>query len=302
MTRLIPDPNFKLSRRAIVHILCAVAALLSLGLAAAESDEPLDPDVLRKVRKLVKGTLAEDSKEREKAWNEIRDMGNLVTPGLLELCKQNDTTPAMSQSILIALGDSKDPRAGPALVDLMKSSEPHVRKGAARAMGDCRFKAGLPVLESTAENEKEDEEVRLFAAVAGAKMNSAKAIGALLSLVKSPTPQVRSRAVFALGKYGGIAQAGAIEKVLDDADDSVREDAVEALRLLAEKPAWPGLIKAAHDANFRIRGSAMDALRQLTKQKFDNDPKLWQEWWEKHKDDPAAKSAKDKKREKQEAF
>ena len=114
------------------------------------AEEPLDPDVLRKVRKLIKGTLAEDAKEREKAWNDIKEMGNLVTPGLVELCKLKETTPAMSQSILIALGDSKDPRAGPALVELLKSPQPFVRKGAARAMGDCLYKAGLSQLETAA--------------------------------------------------------------------------------------------------------------------------------------------------------
>ena len=273
------------SRVIFACVLCALTALFSGFVGAGESEEPIDPDVLRKVRKLVKGTLAEDVKEREKAWNDIREMGNLVTPGLVELCKLKETTPAMSQSILIALGDSKDPRAGPALADLLKSSEAFIRKGAARAMGDCQYKAGLPQLESAALNEKEDEDVRLFTAVAGAKLGSDKALGVLNALTKSEKSEIRSRAVFALGKYGGIARVAVIESALGDADDSVREDAVEALRLLKEKPAWAGLIKATSDANFRIRGTAMDALRELTKQKIDNEPKLWQEWWEKHKDD-----------------
>ncbi len=289
-------------RNLIASILCGFVALLNAGVAAAEAEEPMDPDVLRKVRKLVKGTLAEDTAEREKAWKEIHEMGNLVTPGLVELCKIKETTPAMAHSIMIALGDSKDPRAGAALMELMKSPEAHVRKGAARAMGDCRYKAGLPVLDATALNEKEDEDVRLFSAVAGAKMSSEKAMGVLLTLVKSQKSEVRSRAVFALGKYGGIKQVAAIEGALDDADDSVREDAVEALRLLKEKPAWAGLIKATNDANFKIRGSAMDALHQVTKQKIESDPKLWQEWWAKHKDDPDTQNAKKKKEAVNESF
>ena len=128
--------------------------------------------------------------------------------------------------------------------------------------------------------------MRLFAATAGAKMASEKAIGVLNALLKSEKPEVRSRAVFALGKYGGIKQCCGIENALDDADDSVREDAVEALRLLKAKPAWAALIKATSDTNFRIRGNAMDALRELTRQKFESDPKVWQEWWAQHKDDP----------------
>ena len=97
--------------------------------------------------------------------------------------------------------------------------------------------------------------------------------------------KVGMRAVFALGKYGGTKYAPSIEPALADEDDAVRTDAVEALRLLKTKPAWAGLIKATNDANFRIRGAAMEALREVTKQKIENDPKAWQEWWEKHKDD-----------------
>ena len=39
--------------------------------------------LLRKVRKLIKGTLEEDAKDKEKAWTELRSMGNLVTPGFV---------------------------------------------------------------------------------------------------------------------------------------------------------------------------------------------------------------------------
>ncbi len=266
--------------------------------ATPTQEEPIDPDVLRKVRKLIRNTISADVADREKAWNEIKEMGNLVTPGLVELCKQKETTPAMSQSILIALGDSKDPRAGPALVELLKSPQPFVRKNAARALGDCAFKAGLPLLGTVAGDTKEEEDVRLFAAVACAKMGEEKGLSVLNALLKSEKSEIRSRAVFALGKYGGIKQAEAIENALSDAEDSVREDAVEALRLLKEKRAWAGLIKATNDANFRIRSSAMDALRTLSNQKFD-EPKAWQEWWEKHKDDPEEKPSPKKKKERE---
>ncbi|HLX62762.1 MAG TPA: HEAT repeat domain-containing protein [Planctomycetota bacterium] len=270
---------------------------------AGAQGEPIDPDVLRKVRKLIKGTLETDEKDREKAWTELRGMGNLVTPGLVELCKQKETTPAMMKSIMLALADSKDPRAGPALAGLLKSPDAPVRREAARAMGDCNYKSGLEQLEAMALNEKEDEEARLTAAVAATKMKSEKAGGVLKALLKSPKAEVRSRAVYALGKFGGIAQVDAIESALSDADDSVREDAVEALRLLGEKRAWAGLIKALKDENYKIRGNAMEALRQLTNAKVDPDPIAWQEWWDKHKDDAEpVKGEKKPKKEKLESF
>jgi len=73
--------------------------------------------------------------------------------------------------------------------------------------------------------------------------------------------------------------------VLQDTDASVREDVIEALRLMRRKKAWGGLVEATKDSNFRVRSAAMDALREVTKQKIEHDPKAWQDWWAKHKDD-----------------
>ena len=246
---------------------------------AAPKEEPIDPDVLRKVRKLIQGTLSSEEKDREKAWNDLRDMGNLAVPGLIGVYRQKTTTPEEVRAILIALGDSKDPRAGPALVELLASPEKMIRRDAARAIGDTGYKGAIPALETLARDVKEDEEVRLFCAAAAAKLGSADALKILSGLMKSEHPEIRSRAVFALGKNGGAAQAPEIELALADTDASVREDAVEALRLLKQEQAWPGLIKATADSEYKIRNAAMDALKEMTGQRFGNDPKAWQEWF-----------------------
>jgi HEAT repeat protein len=274
----------RLSALSFVIILQACAPL-----AAGEpppspnKEEEVDPDVLRKVRKLIKATLSEETTEREEAWKTLKDMGNLAVPGLLGVYRTKETTPQMMKSILIALGDSKDPRAGPALMEILKSDVPAVRRDAARALGDTGYKDACKTLEELAANEKEPDDVRLFSAVAGAKMNSEPSLGLLEKLMKAEKPEIRSRAVFALGKYGGIKQAPVIEKGLDDADQSVREDSVEALRLLKEKPAWGGLVKATGDSDYKVRNGAMDALKQLTGQKLEG-AAAWQEWWKTEKD------------------
>ena len=272
-------------------LLCFVltGGLIATGIRAGEpkppAEEEIDPDVLRKVRKLINGTLSEETAEREKAWTEIKNMGNLVVPGLLGIYRQKETTPAMMRSILIALGDSKDKRAGSVLAEMLTSKEAFVRRDAARAMGDSGYRAGKPALEALAADEKEDADVRLFAAVAGAKLESEKSLEILTTLLKQAKPEIRSRAVFALGKYGGLKQAPAIEKALEDADSSVREDAVEALRLLGKKPAWGGLVKATGDEDYKVRNAAMNALKELTNETKEN-AKGWQEWWEEEKKKP----------------
>ncbi len=214
-------------------------------------------------------------------WKTLKDMGNLAVPGLVALYRQKVATPEMMRSMLIALGDSRDPRAGPALVEILSAADPLVRRDAARAIGDSNYKAGAKALEALAADSKQDDEVRLFSATAGAKLEGEACVNVLKGLLESPRPEIRSRAVFALGKHGGVKHVAAIEKLLSDQDRSVREDTVEALRLLKDKAAWGPLVKATEDADYKVRNGAMDALRQLTKQKTGNEPKAWQEWWAK---------------------
>src|SRR6185503_14140973 len=127
-------------------------------------------------------------------------------------------TPEMMRSILIALGESKDLRAGPALVEILNADDPLVRQDAARAIGDSRYKAGAPALEKLAADSKQNEDVRLYAAIAGAKLESAACLDVLKTLLASERPELRSRAVFALGKHGGIKQIDVIAKALEDKD------------------------------------------------------------------------------------
>lgn len=249
----------------------------------AAADEEIDPDVLRKVTKLVNGTLDTDEKVREKAWAEINDMGNLAVPGLLAVFKQASTTSQMVSQILIALEDSKDPRAGPALVEILADKSPVNRGNAARAIGDTGYKKGLPALEKVYENDKEAEGVRLFAASSAAKLGSSKGLHVIGKLAESKDAEIRKRAVYFLGKYGGPNDVPAVAKLLADADTGVREDAVEALRLIAKQQASDAvlgaLVEAVGNDHYRARTAAMSALRELTGQQLPNEPKAWQDWW-----------------------
>jgi len=252
----------------------------------ASSKDAVDPEVLSKVRKLITDTLSTDQAVREAAWNGLKNMGNLGLPGLVALCRQKETTPEMLRSVLIALGDTKDPRAAPALTEQLSSKDARIRRDAARALGDCGCRDAAPALDKLAGDAAEEEDVRLFAATAGARLASAQALKILVELARSPRAETRSRAVFALGKYGGVEQAAIAAKALDDTDRDVREDAVAALRLLQKKEAWGPLVQATADSDFKVRNAAMDALRELTGQQIGNDPAAWKAWWAKTQGKP----------------
>jgi HEAT repeat protein len=226
--------------------------------------EELDPDVLRKVRKLIQNTLSEQQEDRDKAWKELRDMGNLAVPGLLALYRQPETTARMMPSLLIALGDCSDPRTGPVLTEALQRPEAPIRRDAARAIGSSGYKAAVPALERLSADEREDEEVRLHAASAAAKLGSRQVLSTLEALARSRTPATRARAVFALGKYGGKAHLQTVAGTLADPELTVRLDAVEALRLIGGREAQAALVRALADGEHRVRAAATDALRALT--------------------------------------
>ncbi|MBI3829353.1 MAG: HEAT repeat domain-containing protein [Planctomycetes bacterium] len=241
----------------------------------------VDPDVINKVRKLIRGTLKTEEAERDKAWKELRDMGNLAVPGLAAVYRQESTTTEMVKSILIALGDAKDPRAGPVLVEILHNKDAATRAMAARAIGDANYKDGVSALKERLFDPKETEDVILYAGSSTAKLGSAAGAESLKTLLKSQDPEMRTRAVYALGKYAGKQHVEAIAEALKDKDKGVRMDVVEALRLIGGKEIYGALMEAVKDEDYKIRGAAMDALRDITKQKLGNDPKEWQAWWAK---------------------
>ncbi len=248
------------------------------------------PETLRKVRRLIRGTLKEDEEDRLKAWSGIKDMGNLAVPGLLELYRSKSTTSRMARSILTAFSESKDPRAGPALLEVLDGKEhqdPLLLRDAARAIEDSNFKGALPSLVRHASDEKQDEEVRLFCARAAAKLGAPEGLVQLAQVLKSADAGTRSRAVFAIGRYGAEPQVAILASALKDKDRDVREDAVEGLRRIgtrlkggARESVYGPLVRALADTDYKVRNGAMDILRSMTKQKFE-DPKEWREWWAK---------------------
>ena len=132
----------------------ALALALSLLVCAigfaAETLEETDPDVLRKVRRLIEGSLDSDDEKQKKAANDLREMGNLATPALVTLLKKKETAGPALNAMVIALGDSKDPRAAGALIELLNAENLPLRRMAARALGQSQSKEALKPLEEIA--------------------------------------------------------------------------------------------------------------------------------------------------------
>lgn len=246
--------------------------------AAPAVEEPADPDMVRKVKRLIRATLEEEKEARDAAWKELREMGNLIVPGLVALFRAEGTTDDEVRSILIALGDSKDPRSGPALVEVLEHKNPKIRRDAARALGNSKYKAAVPALAKHFDAAGEDEDVRLYAAIAAAQLGSDTGYGALKALMSSQQEAVRTRAVFALGQHGGKARAADVALALKDASPMVRKDAADILRRMKAETVTGALVEACGDEDYKVRAEIVKALKELTGQSHDT-PEDWKKWW-----------------------
>jgi hypothetical protein len=260
-------------------------------------EAPVEPEVIRRVGKIIQRTLSKELEERQEAWKQLKDMGNLAVPGLSALYDDRETTPEMKQSILLALGDSQDARAGPALVEILGKPDPAQQIGACRALERCGYKPAVPALQAllARPSAELEEDLRLFAARAAVKLGGLASAQDLIALLTSGNPQIRARAAFALGdalhvhgkpnaesppelaewrKKAGAALRGLIR----DEHRGVREDAVEALRVLGDGQGLQGLVAYLGDTDYKIRSAAMAYLEELSGESQDNEA-AWTTWW-----------------------
>jgi cyclophilin family peptidyl-prolyl cis-trans isomerase/HEAT repeat protein len=85
----------------------------------------------------------------------------------------------------------------------------------------------------------------------------------LRAAVKDPSPEVRARALVALGRIAAAGARERIEPALKDPGAEVRLEAAFALGLLREAGAVPALAAAASDASPLVRAAVAEALGRI---------------------------------------
>lgn len=278
----------------------------------AGGEEAPAPETLKKVLRLLRQTTAADGKTREKAWKDLRDMGDLAIPAFIALYRRKQVPADLLPTFLAALSDTKDPRAAPLCALLLGHKEVSVRQAAARALADRATVKELPVLRRhLTKKDEPDEMVRHFAAAAAARLGVAEGRAALLKQCASSSGATRSLAVFRLGKYTPPESAAKellptlADLLKKDEDSGVRLDVVGALTTLVERsksaapPKEQGkdikqwnaarkatlraitavLVRAMDDRNYKVRAAAAAALATATGKKFDEDRAAWKKWW-----------------------
>jgi thioredoxin len=232
-----------------------------------------------KVKRLLRRWTSEVAEDREEAWQGLKEMGDLATPALVEVVKTGK--PQMKRFAITAIGLLKDKLGSEALRAALSDADAGVRWSAARALGEIGD-TGAKELLAKAVREDTDPEVRYHAAYALAGMGGESAFAFFREQVKSDKVDDRSRAVRALGKYAASKHMAELTGALKDTESRVRYAAVIQLDRSRRKEAVPGLMAALKDGDRNVRKRARSALERLTGQELGSDTEKWQEWWKKN--------------------
>lgn len=164
---------------------------------------------------------------------------------------------------------------------LRSSSNAQVRYLCAWILGQIRDTRSVPALIEALSDE--DERVQDWAAKALGELGDSRAVVALEALLRRhPRPETRLHAVLALGWIGGATTTPALITALADEESEVQLAAAEFLAQRGDKHALSVLMHLAKLPSEWLRGRAIHALAQLAdEQAFDtlyaalNDPAEW---------------------------
>lgn len=155
-----------------------------------------------------------------------------------------------------ALGQIGDARAVPALIEVLKASDRDVQRSAIEEVGNVRKVVVDPRIDALKNS-------KMSACKALGQLGDARAVPALIEMIKDSYWDVRKSVAKALEQSGSAAVPALIE-ALKNNDRDVRRYAAEALGQISDVRAVPALIEALQDRAWDVvRQRAVDALRRL---------------------------------------
>ncbi|MFQ5874078.1 MAG: HEAT repeat domain-containing protein [Dehalococcoidia bacterium] len=97
----------------------------------------------------------------------------------------------------------------------------------------------------------------------GRRKEHFQALMDLVSAGSDVNPQYRTRAVFAMGRWGDPSAVAAIQRVLTELDELGRVTAVDALGRLGTREALAAILERAEDFSPNVRKSVARALGRI---------------------------------------
>jgi HEAT repeat protein len=178
--------------------------------------------------------------------------------GLVRLLERDD--PSLRHLVAVALGDLADPAALNALLAALGGpDEEGIRWQAAEGL----VRLGAPAVEGlVALSEDSDPDIRWKAIVALGDIGDPRAAPALIDRLADPDRFVRGRAVSALARLGSPCLPLVLQALLDP-DPRVRQGAAEVLGVVGDPAAVDYLLRALLDPTESVRRAAAVALLRI---------------------------------------
>ncbi|HOX39380.1 MAG TPA: HEAT repeat domain-containing protein [Candidatus Brocadiia bacterium] len=162
---------------------------------------------------------------------------------LMEAVRRQDDPQRVK--IVYALGENKDGRIAPVLLELLGDANPDVRAAAAFALRPARNPAAIePLIERLRKDES--EKVRTSICYALGDVKDPRAVESVLSAMKNdPSEKVRAAASSVAGSAGAPQAFDVLIRRLGDPDHRQRNSAALALSKMGDKRAIEPVISAA---------------------------------------------------------
>lgn len=252
-------------------VLIGVVVFLLFGKLASE--EHSVPDYVQQISSGSRTERKQAAFELAKALKrgEASRYPNLERQVLDLYARSKSDDPMVRRYLTVVLGDLRNRKATPLLVEALSDPDSQTRIYALWALGELRDPAALPAVEKAAADD--DSGLRKMAVYALGELGSADAVPALAARLEDPVADVRFNAAVALSRFGDPRALPVLRQMLDRSRlarvEGMREDQKEDAMIVAMS-AYARLDGAAAredlqrvastDPSLRVRGAARTAL------------------------------------------
>ena len=217
----------------------------------------------------------------------IRQLGELkdakTIPVVIDVMAQNRDLPR--ETALVTLLRTKDPACLEALWTYgLAHSDGVVRAYTARICGRLKLTAALPTLKEMLEDK--NWYARAEAAVACGTMKYTDAMAAMRKMVTSdPSEKARVGAIDALAMFGDGAMNAVpvISKQLDSSQWQIRIAVCQALGNIGSMEGVEALVGRMEKETGRVADEMYEALKKISRDDLGRKPENWRKWWDTEK-------------------
>ena len=295
--------------------------LLSLGSLtqvpnASATEEKFDYRVKQKIEKAIAALEDKKGTAQRTAKKDLIAFGLDAVEPLITVVKDWKGRPADLRVVCVdILGEIKDQRAVPVIIDTLTENRMTMRYNAARALGNIGEKRAVPALVKLLDDK--EWQVRFYAVEALGKIDDNSATNPIADMmVKDANNEVRLAAIKALYQVDGKARYKSVIEAFSDKEPNIRSYAVElsakwrieeALPLITRMlkddrsnavrascaytlgvyknfASAPALIQALSDNYKDVRIYALESLKGMSGQNYNYDQDKWTHWFEINKD------------------